>query len=188
MKRIGTVAMVAILGIVGCSSSTTLSRRKAKTLIEASSNYNPVHIGLTQEEMKAAQDAKYLTQLTVSSGYNMMTRGPLFTRTYIKVAPDGEKYFSCPCKNPQQFEAGATWGQCPVSTVATVNPHVIEVTGITDLPGEMGGGKLAQYSWNYDFDSLPSDIRGFFKSRQPQAWNARFRLYDDGWRLEGLSQ
>ncbi len=190
MKRIWAVAMFVLLAIAACRSSTTLSRGKAKALIEASRKYNPVCLALTQEEIKAAQNAKYLTLLTVSTGYNMLTRGPLFTRTYLRVSPDGEKYFTCPCKTPQQFEAGSTpWGGgCPIQTVASVKPHVTEVSGITDVPDTMGGGKLVEYAWSYDLDGLPSDIRGFFKSRQPQASNARFRLYDDGWRLQELSQ
>ena len=181
-----SVVLIAIV-LVGCGPST-LSRNKAKTLIEHSDNYKPVHLSLTQGEMKAAQDSKFLVSFTVSSGYNLMTRGPLFTRSYVKVAPDGEKYFTCPCKTPQDFEGGSAWGRCGISTVATVRPKVIDVTGITDLPGEVGGGKLAQYTWTYDTDSFPNEIRGFFKDRQMQSWNARFRLYDDGWRLEGLSQ
>jgi hypothetical protein len=187
-KRIGAVVALGLLGITACSSSKELTRNKAKTLIEASKNYQPVRLTLLEPEIKAALASKYLTIFTVSSGYNMLTRGPLFTRAYVKVMPEGEKYFDCPCKTAQQFEAGAQWGRCPITTVATVQPHVIEVTGITDVPDAMGGGKLAEYRWNYAYDSLPSEIRKPFESRQPQAWTAKFRLYDDGWRLEGLNQ
>jgi hypothetical protein len=188
VKRIETVVLaLALLGVAACNSST-LTRSKAKTLIEGSRNYSPTHLNLTEQEIGAGLKSNYLAQFSVSSGYNILTHGPLFTRTYVKVGPDGEKYFDCPCKTAQQFEAAAISGRCAIATVATVQPHVIEVTGITDVPDAMGGGKLAQYTWNYDFDSLPSEIRDFFKSRQPQAWNARFRLYDDGWRLQEISR
>jgi hypothetical protein len=188
MRRIQSLFVLALLAIAACQPSTTLSRGKAKALIEASSKCNPVRILLTQEEINAAQDAKYLTLLTVSSGYNMLTRGPLFTRTYVKVSPDGERYFMCPCKTPRQFEESATWGRCKIFTAALVKPHVVEVTGITEVPDAMGGGKLVEYTWSYDFDGMPGEIRGLFKSRQPQASNARLRLYDDGWRLQEISQ
>lgn len=188
MKRIETVVLLLVLtGVVACNS-TTLTRSKAKTLIERSPNYGPVRLSLTEQEIRSGLKSNYLAQFSVSSGYNILTHGPLFTRTYVRVVPGGEKYFDCPCKTAQQFEAGALSGRCATATLAAVQPHVIEVTGITDVPDAMGGGKLAQYTWHYDFDTLPSEIRDSFKSRQPQAWNARFRLYDDGWRLQELSQ
>ncbi len=188
IKQIGVVVVLALVGITACSSSKELTRGKAKSLIEASNGYQPAHLSLSQQDLKAALADKYLAILTVSSGYNMLTRGPLFTRSYYNVSPEGEKFLSCPCKTAQQFEAGAQRGQCPITTVGTVRPHVVEVTGITDIPDAMGGGKLAQYRWVYDYDSLPSEIRKSLAPPQPQAWSAKFRLYDDGWRLEGLNQ
>lgn len=163
MKTRLVLAIAFVLLLVGCHSST-LTRGKAKDVIESSDRYKlqKVHVALTNGEFQNLWRAGYL-----------QVRMVMFQQQ-LEVGPKGKGL----------IDSGNLWpgGTNPAIVLSTpLKPHVLEVTGITD--GE-NGSKIVEYNWNWDFSTQPKELQDFFKDHPVGQDKATLRLYDDGWRAE----
>ena len=167
MKKIGV--LLAILLIAGCSSSNTLSRGKAKDILNASykSNAAPAALKPTPDEVKAL----------VSQGMISVTNN-VFCRCQIPaVLQHGKSFLS-------GWQGAPATGGFYLITAQPLKTHVVEVTGITDAPGDSSGHeKVVEYTAAYDFDNAPSEFKTIFKDYPAVALSQKIKLYDDGWRM-----
>jgi hypothetical protein len=152
------------------NKSTTLTRGKAKGLIEQSSDWQPHQVC-----------AVYPTSAELDDG---LSKGLWATHTAA-------------------FNATALTLSIPTSCFTTYNYYygyfvsgdgftkkVLEITGIKDSPSMLGGspdgkGKVALFTFSFDFAGCPDTVRDVFKTHA-QSGEAIFQLYDDGWRLENI--
>ena len=77
-----------------------------------------------------------------------------------------------------------------ITTTAKTKRKLIDITGITDAPGFVSGGqgtaKVVEFTWNWDVDLLPKELRDFYGKMTPARRSAFLRLYDDGWRFQNF--
>lgn len=169
MKLIRFLSVLAIvtLAFSGCESKTSLSRSKAKHLIETSKGFStPIsQIALTDDDVKQG----------ISDGY-WHEANALFLGTYLELTDKGKQAF-------KGFEPQAG-GVRILDIRQEVRPLVGDVTGIADVSTTE---KTADFTFHPDFSSLPLDLQAIFKNRRATAAQASFKLYDDGWRVEQVT-
>jgi hypothetical protein len=163
MKTRLALAITFVLLLLGCHSST-LTRGKAKNVIESSDLYKlqKARVALTSGEFQNLWRAGYL-----------QVRMVMFQQQ-LEVGPKGKGL----------IDSGNLWpgGTNPsIVLAAPLKPYVLDVTGITD--GETGS-KIVEYKWNWDFSTQPKELQDFFKNHPVGEEKATLRLYDDGWRAE----
>jgi hypothetical protein len=93
---------------------------------------------------------------------------------YLQLTPAGQVYFT-----QYWWLAGqATLKGAPLKRKAS------EVTGITDAPPNVGG-KIVDFTWR--LSDAPDYVNKYTGTTgSPQKAQALFRLYDDGWRVDGI--
>jgi hypothetical protein len=92
----------------------------------------------------------------------------------FQLSPAGQAYFT-------QY-----WYLAGQATLkgAPLQKKVSEVTGITDGPPSVGG-KIVDFTWQ--FANTPDFVNKYTGTTgTPQKAQALFKLYDDGWRVEGI--
>jgi hypothetical protein len=157
---------LSLLLFFACSSSKTLTRGKAKDMIEQNDWSRPgiVRFHPTQDEIAAGMQ-KGVWKTT-----------PAFGGTTLEFSPIGKSCFSGYSLYYGYFESSTKFGQ------------KIEVTGITDPPeaafvgSTAGSAKDAEFDWNWDYAGCAAEVREIFKNHVEKG-KARFQLYDEGWRL-----
>jgi hypothetical protein len=164
MKSIALV--LTLLVCVGCDSQT-LTRARAKSLIEAQDSFKAQRVSFrpTKAEVDALQ----------SAGFAVTDPKPVdFFRTQdaawvgLALSDTGRKFFD---KDP------ASGG---LVTVMPVKTRVLEITGIEDVSPAI---KEVHYEWNYDFQDLPLQLSSILKDYPSQSATQEFRHFDDGWRV-----
>jgi hypothetical protein len=179
--RIKILALVFGCVFISCGSQS-LTRGKAKDIIEATPAYQPqiMEFLITKDVAIAGQEMNFWVP----------QRGA-FQIIFYSLTDEGKKYFSSikPGVNAMMYGQNAGYNVTPTFRIRR---RVKEVTGITDFPSPVpgsGGMKVVQYNWIYDEDSMPSEVRKMFASQASGiAGEALFRLYDDGWRLEEFTR
>ncbi len=150
--------------MMSCSSSKTLDRDRAKKLMEASKEFavQPAVVRISNDDIKRGEQAGYWH---VRQNVNM----------WLEFTPEGARLFG-----------GGVRGDVSMNLLALpykLRRQLVEITGITDEP-RLGQAKVAEFTWNWDFEGVPSEVKQFFQKCAPRKYYAVFRLYDDGWRLE----
>jgi hypothetical protein len=165
MRKILVLLSVAAVCLTGCSTSNpkTLTRSKAKEMLEASKFLDPSKptISLTKTDMEQGEKA----------GYWHVQRG---TQTDCALTPEGQKVFSSAA-----CYISPEWGGT-VNPTAALKPKIVEVTGIS---GASATYKEVEFTWTWDWSALPSDAQHIFDGHPPEKQTAAFRLYDEGWRV-----
>jgi len=173
MKRFTSIAVLLLAGLAlaACDSKTSLSRSKAKDILQASKQFSEIasDIRLTDAEIKRGTEQGYWG--AANSGVFIFGEGPSLNFT---------------AKGKQLFESYAhqSGGTSPRWINEALKPLVTEVTGITDN-GQ--NEKAAAFNWTVDSSKLPPDIRPIFKDHPAKDGVAVFKLFDDGWRLEMIT-
>jgi hypothetical protein len=159
-------SIVSILGIAltlsGCSSSKTLSRAKAKELIENSKKLgDQCSIRLTEETRVEGAKEGYWT----SSGDNpfLTEKGSkTLTGIYRNFGDDGPFFLVLP------------------KTVT--RRRALDVVGIEGDEGS--SSHRVQFTWKCDLSPYPDDIKELFKNQAPQKGYMILTRFDDGWRVD----
>jgi hypothetical protein len=173
MMRHKVVVILALIALtlVACESKKSLSRTKAKDILQASKQFAEIagDIRLTDAEIRRGTEQRYW--VAANSGVFIFGEGPSLNFT---------------AKGKQIFESYARQsGETPPRWInEALKPLVTEVTGITDT-GQ--NEKTVAFNWTVDSSKLPPDIRPIFKDHPVKEGVAVFRLFDDGWRLEMIT-
>jgi hypothetical protein len=142
---------------IGCTSDSNLSRSKAKDLLSQHPTF------------AAPVKVIRITYEAFQTGCN----DKLWDCQWGTILPKGAEFVT-------------SWrGAGLVILRQQAKREVVEVTGITDA--ERGQGKVVEFTWKYT--GIPA---GFARhvgagGTTPEKSKARFKLYDDGWRLETLN-
>ena len=163
-----SVIFLLVFLCIGCSTSKTLTRDKAKDLLQVEFKQNPKPgpdtIKLTDAETKELISKHLIENHQYTPTINT-----------LEILPEGRKYFSNILVIPNGWE---------VVTAMNNRGHVVEVTGISDDPENPSGNeKIVDFTWTNNWGELPPAIAGVFKNHHPETSKARLRLYDDGWRV-----
>ena len=170
--------LTSTLALVGChpssasspeaptsaSSSKELTRTAAKAAIEQVISKNN-EVTVTDAEFDVWNRTGYWAASPdlQSGGYQLTSSGRRFFTT-VKLV----------------FGRGVV-----LQTIKPLPQRVVAVTGISDAPSSQNGtAKLVDFTWNYNLDGQPDEIRRLLSDRQDKSERAVFRLYDDGWRIE----
>jgi hypothetical protein len=168
MKLIWTLAVLGMIS--ACHSSKDLSRSSAKRLINDyfKTITGPAAFKPTNDEAK-----QLVSQGAISLTHNVFCNCDIPT-----VLPKGKNFF-------RGWQGAPATGGFYLVTADSFAGHVVDVTGISNPPeDESGNEKTVDYTWTYDWSSAPSEYSGLLKGSPPTTRQSRFRLYDDGWRLE----
>jgi len=159
----------------GCSSSSTLSSPKAKEIIESNKEFT--------RNFDRQKPRLLLTERQIQRG---IERGYW---TLHKDPTGGIYDYYVPTTKGQPYFDGV--GRAPVGMVCDLKlplaAHVLQVTGIRDNGPEAGKEKIVEYDWNWDFQSLPSNLQDLLRDNPPMHAKAVLDLYDDGWRAVHFS-
>jgi len=143
------------------SSPGELTRRKVKDLLDSHKDFRKV------------------TTIQLSNeGVEMGMRDGLWTGQALpELTPKGRELFKAVYRT---FTAGQH-----AELLTPVRAEVIEVTGITDATSLTGAASnLKEVHFTWDYVGLPTSIKRY--AGRGSLSKAYFRLYDDGWRVEGL--
>jgi hypothetical protein len=158
-----SLTLIFALGIsFGCSATGALSRPKAKALIEASDDFQRMHIvKLSNEGVKRGQDEGLWILLVID----------------MRLSPQAQQIFK---------EITGEYMKGHKATLQTpVKARVIEVKGIADATSLTGGtSQMKETEFTWDYENLPSMVRRY--ATQGGTGSALFRLYDDGWRIQKI--
>ena len=176
------IILLSALSFCGCSSSS-LTREKAKDVIEHSANYKPQSLGLNLKWNEADE--------LIKEGYldwkNDLLYGNKTSYYALVISAKGSKYFARCDGYAEMIRAGvvSTSIRTPFVLLATpVRPAVVAVTGLADGPDKT---KIVEYQWNWDLSDLPSEIRNVIsKESNVRSGKGTLRLFDDGWRVDKL--
>lgn len=160
MKNLIIVGILGLVGLVTVGnaqvSDSTLTKEKAKNIIEASEGYKPHKwpIPLSKTAADACVERGYFQWDTFGSGNK--------TSTALSVTDKGKQFFD-------SASGGKTAGSKqsePLYAVSVVpiKPQVIEITNITD--GD-GGSKIVEYQWNWDTKDQPQEVQDLLLANQP---------------------
>lgn len=167
MRRVGLLVLIALI-LACCSSSRELTRGKAKQLIEASDAFKPrqAKVRLTDEEVKSGLKSGYWKEQQTFLG--------MFGSVLVLTA-QGHQLFA-------GFEPQIQGRILDTQEPATM--QVLQVTGISDSgdPGQ----KEVDFMWNWNFHGSQPEVQQFFKEHPAQRGQGVLKLYDDGWRVEGV--
>ena len=147
----------------GCNSQE-LTRGKAKKILKA---------GWFTAQTSVIHPTKAETDALVAKHLVAIDKRVFLAGTMV-LLPDGQHFF---------ISTDTGWGG-NFSLVAPVKVRIIEVTGISDAPGDASGKrKIVDCEWNWNFDDAPPDIKSILADQPTQTANVELRLYDDGWRV-----
>jgi hypothetical protein len=158
------IAVVTVLLVCGCSSSKSLTRDKAKQLIESDAGFQglSVPIRLTDQGL----------QLGIQEGY--LTKNP-----YVDVYDPTAKGLTV-----FQAAAGSLGGTPPQWQVLFVSVPKKRITKINDIEGgDAETTRVVGFEWVADVSSLPTDLQKAFENQPAQIMRRTLILYDDGWRV-----
>jgi hypothetical protein len=170
---------------LGCAQSTTLTRAKAKDIIENSSAFKDprdLHLRfpdagqhdctVTKELLLGAEEGYWVGGSHKKLGYvNDFVFGELTEK--------GKKYF----KDPPSC-AILEWEYGPLRwIIPPVIPHS-HITHVTGITGD-DRNKKVELEWVTDTNELPGDLRQLFPVQEQPLHEDRvdLTLYDDGWRV-----
>jgi hypothetical protein len=161
MKTLKVVIGVALLlASAGCSSQT-LTRAKAKEVIEHRAEI--ATIWATDEELSAGVQKGLWVKATNNFGHGYYQMTPLVNN----------------CLRFQNEYNGTLMSN------GKFGIKVVEVTGISDanaLYGPAGKVKVVKFTHLWNFAGCPDVVRTVIT--QPREHEAVLQLYDDGWRIE----
>lgn len=178
MRKSTLVTILGLLGLLAISagaqlSGPTLTKDKAKDIIEATDNYKP---------------RKWAIPLAKTDADSCVARGYLQWAT-IGPAGKASTVLSVTDKGKQLFDS-ASGGQVfgspqpdPLFAVvaAPIRPHVVEVTDIAD---GANGVKIVEYQWNWDGKSQPQEVQDLILKNQPTGHaKVTLKMSDDGWHV-----
>ena len=188
MKTPWVVGVLIVISGLGCSRS--LSRDSAKTVIQKSGDFAP---------QKALFE---VTREQLQNGVNKgLWRWDDISVAYVSVSPSTQKVlqfegeqFGDKLYGVHPYPGNGRWtilssghSGYRVTTLEPIPRQVVEVTGITDGPaGQNGTARLVEFTWQWDLQSLPNDIRGVLPN-QKKTQTIVLQLFDDGWRVGPLS-
>lgn len=164
------ILFAALLVSAGCGPGE-LSRPKAKGLIEKHESF-----------AKAVVPMFHLTPELIQKGL----RQGLWTESLYTGATKSAKgleLFS-------EIEVNAYMPDKFVKLKNPVRREVVEMTGITAAEGDgsPNTAKIVKFTWQWDWNAVPAPVKDFLGTReQHYPATARFRLYDDGWRVEEIA-
>jgi hypothetical protein len=166
MKRLDLIIGVALLAVaVGCSSNT-LTRAKAKALLETKAPAT-VDIYSTADELTAGVQKGLWVRTGSYKSTALLNNCMVFTDPYRGTLSSG----------PYSGSQGSKFGI-----------KVVEITGISDastLLGPAGKVKIVEFTYLWDFAGCSDVVRTVFAT--PMKHRSLLQLYDDGWRLEAWS-
>lgn len=181
------VVLVCLLFVsLACNDASTsskdLTRSLAQKLIQSSEDFkarNGLEVLITKEEAQEGV-SRGLWKIVEHPAQNAVMPG--YTEQSLTVK--GQQYFisigteaSMRAAMEQGFAPGS--GFFDLKLGASAGPRVVEITGIT---GDSENKKKAKFTWDWNLDNLPSDVRSVFKNSVKPGL-ANFQLYDDGWRV-----
>src|ERR1019366_289116 len=158
---------LSLLLFFACSSSKTLTRGKAKDMIEQDDWSRPaiVRFHPTSDEIDAGMKK------------GLWKTSSAFGGTTLEFSPAGKSCFSGYNPYYGYFRSSTKFGQKIAVTCITDPPEAALVGGIA------GSAKNAEFDWNWDYAGCADEEREKFKNHIEKG-EARFQLYDDGWRLK----
>jgi hypothetical protein len=160
LKRILWLLSVVFL-MSACSSSTTLTRPRAKELLESTKviSWPPENqILLSSEDFAAGVARGYW------SGCGNILEG-------CGLTTEGRKLFS---------GISHEWSGVAVRVDKPLRKN-ISITGISDNNGP--SEKVVEFEWKIDVSPLPNAIQDLLKNSKPHKGRVLVGLYDDGWRV-----
>jgi hypothetical protein len=177
---VGAVTFAVLFSMVGCGGKSALSRGKAQKVIQASDKFTPgagyPEVSLNAGAVQSGLQAGFWEK----AGQRRFIYDPIFVLT-----PKGKTYFSL-IVSLNADESGPTR-----VTLKPMPRRVTEVTGVTDGPGILGPPgtiKDVQFTWKWDLDPLPQEVKPFLGTEPPPSkGEALLKLYDDGWRVEQVN-
>jgi hypothetical protein len=162
MKNPASLSLVLVL-LFCASCSNSLSRDKAKALIQASDQFvqsgrRSAMFVISRDSFNQGVQRGYWESVTPNDAEAHITSAGqrLFSRVMHSVSLQGNEEFS-------------------VVTHVWLNSSIVEVTGIN-------GGQV-EFTFVRNVDELPPDIRDIFRGQSPFKGSAILALYDDGWRV-----
>jgi len=166
MRRFDLIVGVALLTVAVSCSSGTLTRAKAKTLLETKAPAT-VDIYPTADELTAGVQKGLWVRTGSYKATALLNNCMVFTDPYRGALSSG----------PYNGSQGSKFGI-----------KVVEITGISDastLLGPAGKVKVVGFTYLWDFAGCPDVVRTVFT--KPMKHRSLLQLYDDGWRLEAWS-
>jgi hypothetical protein len=182
MKSLKLLALGAVLLLfVSCTAQKTLTREKARTLLEAKDDCRkPKIVTLSQSLQEDGRKYWDIIGLMGSHPPGRCATPEMYTACLTGV---GLSFFS------EIAGEGGLAGPQKVRVVPKFDlPRTItSIDGISDAPAyEYAGAKMVDYQWKYDISRLEFPMQALFQGRRgefPMHGQAIFRLYDDGWRV-----
>jgi len=162
MKNPASLSLVLVL-LFCASCSNSLSRDKAKALINASDQFAQIAertaaLEIDRDSFNQGVQRGYWESVNPNDAEAHITRagGKFFSRVFTS-SPSGKGLFL-------------------VYAHVRLNPSVVEVTGISE--------SKVEFTYVRNVDQLPPEIRDIFREQPPPSkGRAIVRLYDDGWRV-----
>jgi hypothetical protein len=156
-----------------CNPSTELTRSRAKRIVEGTKDYSeplPAQFTLDAENVrKGIQLGMWTEQKNIFGG------------SFPILTPGGKKLLA---------DSSFAFGQLSITTLVKTKRNVLEITGITDAPEIVSGGKgtakIVEFTWSWDIDPLPRDLKILLGKVTAAQRRALLRLYDDGWRFDSF--
>jgi hypothetical protein len=172
MKHYPVTAFAILLAFaIGCNSSNTLTRNKAKELLRAYFTTYPQKCFFVPTSQSVQRPIKLMPEEIEA----------------------GHKAGYWPATGPALAQHFGSYGTFYYGALFLSKPEparVVDVTGITDAPtiegGSPGTAKVVDATWRYDLSDFPPQYQAIFKNHWPQPFHASLRLYDDGWRVESV--
>jgi hypothetical protein len=155
--------------LAGCGSSS-LSKGKARELIEASAEFqeHPANVLLTPDDLDAGLRAGYWTEQDTISSVSMA------------LTAKGSQYFS---------RIGNQYERFPLATAKPLKPYVVQVTSVVasqnGAPSSSGPIATVHFTWDYKWQGFPDDLVAMFRKSYPASAQANFRYVDGQWTLLG---
>lgn len=182
-----TLTTLTILSLVSGCTKPDLNRSTAKTLIEK--RFSPAQCAFRIPREVGATRVPPVLEAGFREGFwyefwGWAPRSPggvplgwIVDR--VQLTPKGMTVFA---------SLGFVDGDAQVTLRAPIQRRVEEVTGIRDDPsGPPGTAKLVTFTWSWNWDAVPDEVKRVVRQAPPVAQAAvLIRLYDDGWRVEGV--
>ena len=153
----GILGLVCVVmsGVGPQVSAQTITKDRAKDVIEASDNYKPRKwaILLAKADVDACVTRGYLKWNTSGESGKVSTA--------LSVTASGKQFF-------ESASGGQVFGAQPAPLYAVVavpiKPRIVDITTIGD--GD-NGTKIVEYEWNWDGKSQPQEVQDLILKNQP---------------------
>lgn len=167
------ISLATLLVLAGCSSSgsSTLTRDKAKAVLEKSEAVQKgiSTITLDDQDVQAGLKAGLWRQQKPSNFINITGGDPI-----LELTPLGRKYF-------RQFHPQIEGRIVDLNHPA--NAKITEITGISNAPLDTDGTmKAVDFVYALAFDGDQQPLASVI-SATPTKGQTVLKLYDDGWRV-----